>query len=114
MRDSRCWQRRLALNQEAVGSIPTPAAQGTEVIRLDEEPVPKTGGGTWPLVSSSLTASASTRKWSRGLTERLLAYIQTTMVQLHPGLLGPRYANGRAVRLKPECLQVQILPWAFF
>ena len=25
----------------------------------------------------------------------------------------PRYANGRAVRLKPECLQVQILLWAY-
>ena len=43
--------------------------------------------------------------------QRLLAHIQATVVQLHPGLLTPRYANGRAVRLKPECLQVQILLW---
>ncbi len=32
----------------------------TEAIRPDEEPVLKTGGGAMPLVSSSLTASAST------------------------------------------------------
>ena len=46
-----------------VGSTPTPAAyeQLTEVIRPDEEPVPKTGGGYEPLVSSSLTASAFDR-----------------------------------------------------
>ena len=43
-----------------VGSIPAPAARwvATEVIRPDEEPVLKTGGGLEPLVSSSLTASA--------------------------------------------------------
>ena len=44
--------------------------------------------------------------------QRLLAYNQATVVRVHPGLLTPRYANGRAVRLKPECLQVRILLWA--
>lgn len=34
------------------------------------------------------------------------------MVRVHPGLLTPRYANGRAVWLKPKRMQVQILLWA--
>ena len=47
-----------------VGSIPTPATR--EVIRLDEEPVLKTGAGE-TVVSSSLTASANnTRPWCNG------------------------------------------------
>ena len=39
--------RYLALNQEAVGSTPTPGTclSQTEAIRLDEEPVLKTGSG---------------------------------------------------------------------
>jgi hypothetical protein len=41
-----------------VGSIPTPAIYCTEVIRLDEDAVPKTAGELYSLVSSSLTASA--------------------------------------------------------
>ena len=44
----------------------------------------KTGGGVRPLVGSSPTASASR---------------------------GPRYANGRAARLKPGRLWVRIPPW---
>ena len=38
-----------------------------EVIRPDEEPVLKTGGGVQPLVGSSLTASASA-SWSNRTT----------------------------------------------
>jgi hypothetical protein len=41
-----------------VGSSPASAASPTEVIRPDEEPVLKTGGGQQPLVGSSPTASA--------------------------------------------------------
>ena len=52
LRDSRFWwgrlapgtERRCRLVVEAVGSIPTPAAQRTEFIGLDEKPVLKTGG----------------------------------------------------------------------
>ena len=49
---------------------PVCAASRTEVIRLDEGPVSKTGGGPVPLVGSSPTASASRgrsrlhHKWS--------------------------------------------------
>lgn len=44
---------------------------------------------------------------------RRLAYTQATMVRVHPGsLISPRYANGRAARLKPERVQVRILLWA--
>ena len=45
---------------------------------------------------------------------RLLVHVQATMVQFHPGSIsrGPRYANGRAARLKPERVQVRLLPWA--
>jgi hypothetical protein len=44
---------------------------------------------------------------------RLTSHDQETMIQLHPRLLvtTPRYANGRAIRLKPGCLQVRILLW---
>ena len=40
------------------------ASELREVIRLDEEPVSKTGGGFGPLASSSLAASASLRSGS--------------------------------------------------
>ncbi len=50
-----------------VGSSPAPAASQTEVIRPDEEPVLKTGGGEQPLVGSSPTASAS-GSWSNRTT----------------------------------------------
>ncbi len=50
-----------------VGSIPASAASQMEVIRPDEEPVLKTGGGQQPLVGSSPTASAS-GSWSNRTT----------------------------------------------
>jgi hypothetical protein len=40
--------------------------ENTEVIRPDEEPVLKTGGGYAPLVGSSPTASALTVPWPSG------------------------------------------------
>lgn len=51
-----------------VGSIPTPAALLSEVIRPDEEAVLKTAGELHSLVSSSLTASAVRilRPWCNG------------------------------------------------
>ena len=62
--------------------------QFLEVIRLDEEPVLKTGGEYISLVSSSLTASAFNKLYGPVVQrQRLLAYIQKKMVQLHPGLL---------------------------
>ena len=95
-----------------VCSIPASASSQTEVIRPDEEPVLKTGGGEAPLVGSSPTASAS---WGHGPTgrrhlrtveirvrfpvapldwhspvvqrQRHLVHTQETMVRLHPGLL---------------------------
>ena len=42
LRDGCCWQQRLTLNQEVVGSIPTLATFRTEGIRPDEETVLKT------------------------------------------------------------------------
>ena len=48
-----------------VGSSPAPAAW--EAIRTAEEPAWKAGGGIWPLVGSSPTASAS---WGHGPTGR--------------------------------------------
>ena len=93
-----------------VGSIPASAASPAEVIRPDEEPVLKTGGGQQPLVGSSPTASAlwghgpTGRRWLRKpeirvrvpvtplesyspvvQRRRRLVHIQETMVRLHPG-----------------------------
>jgi hypothetical protein len=45
-------------------------AKVTEVIRPDEEPVLKTGGGPAPLVGSSPTASARNSAWPSGGTGR--------------------------------------------
>ena len=62
----------------------------TEVIRPDEEPVLKTGGGLAPLVGSSPTASAQQCESKCGPVVqrlRLLAYTQATMVRFRPGLL---------------------------
>jgi hypothetical protein len=68
---------RVSVKHRVVGSSPTPAAC-TEVIRLDEEPVLKTGGGTdrlWVRVGyrrAAWVASAdrrhSTRPWCNGST----------------------------------------------
>ena len=88
-------------------------------------------------MGSSPTASASTGSWSNRKTsaphaedlgaipsestfmnspvvqrQRLLSYKQETMVQLHPGLLGPGTPTGRAARLKPARFEVRILVWA--
>ena len=70
-----CWYGRATVNRPFAGSIPAATAldesdrtsaselrskskEQTEVNRLDEEPVSKTGGGNSPLASSSLAASA--------------------------------------------------------
>ena len=108
-----------------VGSIPASAASQMEVIRPDEEPVLKTGGGQQPLVGSSPTASALRghgpigRRWLRKpeirvrvpvtplewhspvvQRQRHLVHIQETMVRLHPGLLDcPGTPIGRAAWL---------------
>ena len=121
-----------------VGSIPASAASPAEVIRPDEEPVLKTGGGQQPLVGSSPTASAlwghgpTGRRWLRKpeipvrvpvtpleshspvvQRQRRLVHIQETMVRLHPGLLdGPGTPIGRAAWLKPRRLRVRLRPWA--
>ena len=45
---------------------------------------------------------------------RRLSYKQETMVRFHPGLLFAKRLDtpiGRAVRLKPGCLQVRVLLW---
>ena len=101
------------------GSTPASATFGTrrtEAIRLDEDPVLKTGGGEQPLVSSSLTASAEDNflagyaNWFSGEVESLVpvgstptsvtdnlipwsngedAWVTTrkVMVRFHPGSL---------------------------
>jgi hypothetical protein len=43
--------------------------------------------------------------------QRLLAYTQATMVQVHPGLLRLGTPTGRAARLKPTRLPVRLRPW---
>ena len=65
-----CWYGGATVNHPLAGSIPAATAfpllslwerpgEGlTEVNRLDEEPVSKTGGGKSSLASSSLAASA--------------------------------------------------------
>ncbi len=119
-----------------VGSIPASAASRTEVLRPDEEPVLKTGGGEQPLVGSSPTASAlgswSNRTtpaphagnlgaipsdstfavpWSSG--EDAWPTSRKPMVRVHPGPLdGPGTPIGRAAWLKPGRLRVRLRPWA--
>jgi hypothetical protein len=85
-----------------------PELNRTEVIRPDEEPALKTGGGLGLPVSSSLTASADgpvVQRYDVWLTSRKRWFDSFRDYS-------PEYANGRAVRLKPECLQVRLLPWA--
>lgn len=61
-RDAESSNGRMRRSERLhVGSIPASAAFDTvttEVIRPDEEPVLKTGGGAQPLVGSSPTTSA--------------------------------------------------------
>ena len=117
--------RYLALNQEAVGSTPTPGTlRRTEAIRPDEEPVLKTGGGPEPLVSSSLTASALMQTQSRGLAAKAAlshgedrrcesvrdysAKRTAQVKQLAEGL----GSDADAIALVAKRLRVRIPPWA--
>ena len=84
--------RYLALNQEAVGSIPTPAALSTEVIRLDEDAVSKTAGrdrNLWvqiprlPLTTQSCGLAAKA-----ALLQRADRWFESTQDYSEP-----RYAN---------------------
>jgi hypothetical protein len=82
------------------GPIPSqPTA--TEVIRLDEEPVLKTGGGPAPLVGSSPTASAGEITWPSGGTGR------------RPTLRTSRLERGMGVRISPWSLEwgLEIRDW---
>ena len=66
----------MALNQEGVGSIPTPELRRTEVIRPDEEPVLKTGGGGAACEFEShgfrLTRGLMVQQEDTGLTRRTI------------------------------------------